>query len=98
MTLFEEAWTDSGFGLLIICASGGHHENPTVRGGRHDRPPYRWRSTCRTADLDWTYLSPAALIAPGERTGKYRTGVGPAGHRRPGRKPDFGGGLRGGDD
>jgi putative NADH-flavin reductase len=25
-------------------------------------------------DLDWTYLSPAGLIEPGERTGKYRTG------------------------
>ena len=24
-------------------------------------------------DLDWTYLSPAAEIAPGERTGRYRT-------------------------
>jgi putative NADH-flavin reductase len=23
--------------------------------------------------LDWTYLSPAAEIAPGGRTGKYRT-------------------------
>jgi hypothetical protein len=23
--------------------------------------------------LDWTYLSPAAEIAPGNRTGKYRT-------------------------
>ena len=29
----------------------------------------------RTADLDWTYLSPAALIASSERTGKYRTGT-----------------------
>jgi putative NADH-flavin reductase len=28
----------------------------------------------READLDWTYLSPAALIAPGERTGKFRLG------------------------
>ena len=29
----------------------------------------------RTADdLDWTYVSPAALIEPGERTGSYRTG------------------------
>jgi putative NADH-flavin reductase len=27
------------------------------------------------ADLDWTYLSPAALIQPGERTGKFRLGV-----------------------
>ncbi|HZR35623.1 MAG TPA: NAD(P)-dependent oxidoreductase [Nevskia sp.] len=28
----------------------------------------------RQADLDWTYLSPAAVIAPGERTGKFRLG------------------------
>lgn len=25
-------------------------------------------------DLDWTFLSPAALIGPGERTGKFRLG------------------------
>ncbi|NUR51665.1 MAG: NAD(P)H-binding protein [Hamadaea sp.] len=25
-------------------------------------------------DLDWSYLSPAAAIAPGERTGKFRMG------------------------
>lgn len=25
-------------------------------------------------ELDWTYVSPAAEIAPGERTGKFRTG------------------------
>jgi uncharacterized protein len=30
-----------------------------------------WRT--EAAGLDWTYLSPAAEIAPGERTGKYRT-------------------------
>ncbi|MYW03879.1 NAD(P)H-binding protein [Streptomyces sp. SID3343] len=27
------------------------------------------------ADVDWTYLSPAADIGPGERTGAYRTGL-----------------------
>ncbi|KWK54118.1 3-beta hydroxysteroid dehydrogenase [Burkholderia stagnalis] len=27
-------------------------------------------------DLDWTFFAPAALIAPGERTGVFRTGVG----------------------
>ncbi|WP_118179875.1 NAD(P)-dependent oxidoreductase [Paraburkholderia phosphatilytica] len=27
------------------------------------------------ADLDWTFFSPAALIAPGERTGTFRTGA-----------------------
>jgi putative NADH-flavin reductase len=30
-----------------------------------------WRKEARR--LDWTYLSPAAEIAPGKRTGKYRT-------------------------
>ena len=30
-----------------------------------------WRT--EAAGLDWTYLSPAAEIGPGERTGKYRT-------------------------
>jgi uncharacterized protein len=27
-------------------------------------------------DLDWTFFSPAAIIAPGERTGTFRTGIG----------------------
>lgn len=26
-------------------------------------------------DLDWTFFAPAAVIAPGERTGQFRTGV-----------------------
>jgi uncharacterized protein len=30
-----------------------------------------WRT--EADGLDWTYLSPAAEIGPGERTGKYRT-------------------------
>jgi putative NADH-flavin reductase len=25
-------------------------------------------------DVDWTYVSPGAMLAPGERTGRYRTG------------------------
>jgi putative NADH-flavin reductase len=29
----------------------------------------------RAADLDWTYVSPSALIQPGERMGRYRTGI-----------------------
>ena len=28
----------------------------------------------READLNWTYFSPAALIEPGQRTGKFRLG------------------------
>jgi putative NADH-flavin reductase len=30
----------------------------------------------RASDADWTFFAPAALIQPGERTGKYRTGRG----------------------
>jgi hypothetical protein len=26
------------------------------------------------SDLDWTFLSPSAVFAPGERTGKFRIG------------------------
>ena len=29
----------------------------------------------RGADLDWTYISPPALIRPGKRTGQYRIGT-----------------------
>ncbi len=38
------------------------------------RDAYGYLSTVR--DLDWTFFSPAALIAPGERTGRFRTGAG----------------------
>lgn len=27
------------------------------------------------ADINWTYIAPAAFFVPGERTGKYRTGT-----------------------
>jgi putative NADH-flavin reductase len=30
----------------------------------------------RGSDLDWTFFAPAALIAPGERKGTFRTGAG----------------------
>lgn len=29
----------------------------------------------KVTDLDWTFFAPAALIAPGERTGTFRTGA-----------------------
>jgi putative NADH-flavin reductase len=34
-------------------------------------------AVCRAtdADVDWAYLSPAALLEPGERTGAYRKGT-----------------------
>jgi putative NADH-flavin reductase len=33
-----------------------------------------WRGP-QAAELEWTYVSPAALIEPGERRGSYRTGT-----------------------
>ncbi|MEX3935004.1 NAD(P)-dependent oxidoreductase [Paraburkholderia phymatum] len=30
----------------------------------------------RASDLDWTFFAPAAMIAPGERKGTFRTGAG----------------------
>jgi putative NADH-flavin reductase len=32
------------------------------------------RDRLKASDLDWTFFSPAAAIAPGERTGVYRLG------------------------
>ncbi|NEB81153.1 NAD(P)H-binding protein, partial [Streptomyces sp. SID14478] len=34
-------------------------------------------AVCRATghDVDWTYLAPAALLEPGERTGRYRLGT-----------------------
>ena len=29
----------------------------------------------KKSDIDWTFFSPAAMISPGERTGKYRLGT-----------------------
>lgn len=46
------------------------------------------------ADLDWTFFAPAALIAPGERTGTSH-GRRQADRRRAGQQQDLGGRLRG---
>jgi putative NADH-flavin reductase len=32
----------------------------------------RLRDRRKDKELDWTFLSPSAVIAPGERTGKFR--------------------------
>ncbi|MDW9254809.1 NADH(P)-binding family protein [Burkholderia thailandensis] len=44
--------------------------------GRRARAPRRVDYLSSVQDLDWTFFSPAALIAPGERTGQFRTGAG----------------------
>jgi uncharacterized protein len=34
-----------------------------------------WEVIRNEKDLNWTYVAPAALLEPGERTGQYRTGA-----------------------
>lgn len=71
--------------LLVVGGAGSLEVAPGLQ--LFDTPdfPEAWRlpakehgaslDVYKTANLDWTYLSPAALIQPGERTGKYRIGT-----------------------
>jgi uncharacterized protein len=81
-----EGLTRAGVPRLIVVGGAGSLE---VAPGLQlvDTPnfPPAWRpgalamrdalGVYRNANLDWTYFSPAGLIAPGERTGHYRTGT-----------------------
>jgi putative NADH-flavin reductase len=71
--------------LVVVGGAGSLEVAPGVQ--LVDAPvfPAAWRGIAlahrdsldvfRTADLNWTYISPPALIEPGERTGKYRQGT-----------------------
>jgi putative NADH-flavin reductase len=75
----------AGVGRLIVVGGAGSLRQD---GGRHvDNPhfPDAWkplalgaasaRDFYRTvSDVDWLYVSPAAVIEPGERTGTFRVG------------------------
>lgn len=71
--------------LLVVGGAGGLE----VREGERvvDAPefPEQFKATarataeflnvlCREPELDWAFLSPAAMLTPGERTGKFRLG------------------------
>lgn len=81
-----EAVKASGVERLVAVRGAGSLE---IAPGRRlvDQPdfPVEWKEgALRTADflqdlraepdLDWTFVSPAAHLAPGERTGRYRVG------------------------
>ncbi len=71
--------------LIVVGGAGSLEVAPGVQ--LMDTPdfPAAWRPIAqahrdalevyRTAKLDWTYVSPAGFIAPGERTGTYRIGT-----------------------
>ncbi|MFI6942673.1 NAD(P)-dependent oxidoreductase [Streptomyces sp. NPDC050418] len=72
---------------LLVVGGAGPLRSPS-RGRVVDDPAYvpeQWRAIARASaeqlevcaghfSTDWTYLSPPALLEPGERTGTYRRG------------------------
>ena len=77
----------AGHARLFVVGGAGSLQHPD--GGRlHEQPdfPDAWKPSSHAQAralevyrqagdaVDWTYLSPAHVIEPGERTGRYRTG------------------------
>ncbi len=70
--------------LVVVNGAGSLEVSPGVQLLDTPSFPPAWRpgalahrdalEVYRTADLDWTALSPANSIAPGQHTGRYRTG------------------------
>jgi putative NADH-flavin reductase len=71
--------------LLVVGGAGSLEIAPGARLVDSPDFPAAWKADAlrqadaleayqAVEDLDWTYVSPAALIGPGERTGAYRLG------------------------
>jgi hypothetical protein len=56
--------------LLLDTPDFQEEWKPEARSGLEGLEMYRSADT----DVQWTFVSPAALLDPGERTGSYRTG------------------------
>ena len=78
----------TGVRLLLVGGAGSLSVPGTPGTAVVDDPafvPEAWRAialacneqleVCRASTADWTYLSPPALLEPGERTGRYRLGA-----------------------
>ena len=72
--------------LLVVGGAGSLEIAPGKRLVDQPDFPAQWREgALRTAafldqlreeaELDWVFVSPAAMLAPGERTGRYRVGM-----------------------
>lgn len=83
-----EAMRQSGTKRLVVVGGAGSLEvAPGVQLVDTPEFPEAWKGGAlahrdalriyqKINDLDWTYMSPAAMIIPGERTGKFRLGKG----------------------
>lgn len=71
--------------LVVLGGAGGLEVAPGVRVVDNPNFPAMWKANAlaqikalelyrEVDDLDWTVVSPAAVIEPGERTGTYRRG------------------------
>ncbi|RJG07423.1 NAD(P)-dependent oxidoreductase [Noviherbaspirillum cavernae] len=72
--------------LLVVGGAGSLYVAPNVQLVDTPDFPAQWKASAEGArqalkllkeeqTLNWTMLSPAAMIAPGERTGKFRLGT-----------------------
>jgi putative NADH-flavin reductase len=70
--------------IVVLGGAGSLEVAPGVQAVDTAEFPLMWKGNAlaqrdalavyRTSDLDWTYISPAGLLEPGERTGNYRVG------------------------
>jgi len=71
--------------LLVVGGAGSLFVAPGVQGVDTPEFPEQWKQGALAArealnlirletSLDWTFLSPAAILEPGPRTGKFRLG------------------------
>lgn len=71
--------------LIFVGGAGTLEAAPGVQVVDAPDFPAQWKGIAlahrealkvlKPSDLDWTYFSPAGLIQPGERTGKFRLGT-----------------------
>lgn len=72
--------------LLVVGGAGSLYVAPGVQGVDTPEFPAEWKQGALAArealnlirletSLDWSFVSPAALLAPGPRTGKFRIGA-----------------------
>lgn len=72
--------------LLVVGGAGSLESKPGVRVIDTPDFPEQWKGTAlatadvlqilrREDDLEWTFLSPSAMLQPGTRTGKFRRGT-----------------------
>jgi len=71
--------------LVVVADAGSLEVAPGVQLVDIPEFPAAWKPVAlahrealavyRAADLDWTVVSPAAVVEPGQRTGRYRLGT-----------------------